>query len=195
MRPRFHIRWLAVAAIVIASPVAMLGLSAFTSAAAQTSTGSYGAIAHSPGTDSHVAGTASTASATSRPPNGTILYSGISGGLGVLKIDNSRNVSQDAVVALVLGGSKAISVYVRAGSWATVGNIKDGTYTIYCTTGSPPSFSVSEGRFTSGAAYWRFNDTLLFVAPPDYDIWTLTLYPVSDGNAPTTPISPGDFPA
>ena len=194
MRPRLRFRWLAVAVIVIASPGAMLGLSAFTSAAAQTSTGSYGAIAYAPGTGQHVAGTASTASATSRPPNGTILYAGISGGLGVLKIDNSR-VSQDAVVALVLGGSKAISVYVRAGSWATVGNIKDGTYTIYCTTGSPFSFSVSTGRFTSGAAYWRFDDRLPFVPPPDYDIWTLTLYPVSNGNAPTTPISPGDFPA
>jgi hypothetical protein len=187
MLRRVLILRIAVRTGVLAALVLVVGLLATPPVSARSSA--------APGTVTLVPAAASTASATSRPPNGTILYAGISGGLGALKIDNSRNVSQDAVVTLVLGPSKAISVYVRAGSSTTVGNIKNGTYTIYFTTGSPFSFSVSKGRFTSGAAYWRFNDRLLFVPPPDYDVWTLTLYPVPNGNAPTTPINPGDYPA
>jgi len=134
---------------------------------------------------------ASITCATSRPPNGTILYAGISGGLGRLTIVNG--LSQDGVVALVRGSSKAISVYVRARSSTTVGNIKDGTYTIYFTTGS--LFSVCNGRFTRGAAYWRFNDRLPFVSPPGYTVATLTLQAVPGGNAPVSQVNPGDFPA
>ena len=90
------------------------------------------------------------------------------------------------MVTLLRGQSKAISVYVRARSSTTVRNIKDGTYTMYYTTGFPFSFSVSRGRFTRGATYWRFNDRLRFVPPLGYTVGTLTLYAVSGGNAPTT---------
>ena len=148
-------------------------------------------IAYSAGTG-NAAGAASTACATSRPHSGTILYSGIRGGLGRLTIKN--HLSQDGVVVLVRGRSKAIGVYIRARSDTTVGNIKDGTYTIYFTTGS--RFSVCQGRFTRGASYWRFNVHATFVtAPPQYTVATLTLYAVSGGNAPTTQINPGNFPA
>ncbi len=137
---------------------------------------------------------ASTASATSRPANGTILYSKIRGGLGRLTIKNG--LSKDGVVTLMLGRSKAFSVYVRAGKNTTVRNIKDGTYTVYFTTGSPFSFSVSKGRFTRGAAYWRFDNRLRFASPPPYyTVWTMTLHPVRNGNARATQIKPGDYPA
>ena len=72
-------------------------------------------------------------------------------------------------------------------------NIKDGTYTIYFTTGS--LFSLSKGRFTRGATYWRFNNRLRFVPPPYYTVAILTLHAVKGGNAPTTQIPPGDYPA
>ena len=95
---------------------------------------------------------------------------------------------------LVRGRSKAIAVYVRAHASTTVGNIKDGTYTIYYTAGS--RFSACTGRFTRGATYWRFNDRLRFVTTPQgYTVWTVTLYAVSGGNAPATQINPSDFPA
>lgn len=144
-----------------------------------------------PGTVTLVSTVASTASTTSRPRNGTILYSRIRGGLGSLTIKNG--LTKDGVVTLVLGRSKAISVYVRGRSSTTVRNIKDGTYTIYFTTGS--LFSVSKGRFTRGATYWRFNNRLRFVAPPYYTVATMTLHPVKGGNAPTTQIKPGNYPA
>ena len=92
------------------------------------------------------------------------------------------------MVALVLGGTKAISVYVRARSNATVRNIKDGTYRIYFTTGS--RLNRSTGRFMKDAAYYRFKKRPSF--PPS---WSLTLHGVTGGNAPTTRVNPRDFPA
>ena len=171
---------------VLAALVLAVGLLATPPVSAQSS-----AAPAPPGTVTLVPA-ASTAIVTSRPPNGTILYAGISGGLGRLTIKNGP--SQDGVVTLVRGRSKAISVYLRARSSTTVRNIKPGTYTIYYTTGSPFSFSIPKGRFTRGATYWRFNDRLRFAAPPRYTIGSLTLYAVSNGNAPTTQIPPGDYP-
>ncbi len=136
---------------------------------------------------------ASAASVTSRPANGTILYSKIRGGLGRLTIKNG--LSKDGVVTLMLGRSKAFSVYVRARSNTTVRNVKDGTYTIYFTTGSVSSFSVSKGRFTRGAGYWRFDNRLRFASPPYYTFWTITLHAVPGGNARATQVKPGDYPA
>jgi hypothetical protein len=183
MKPRPHFRRLAVAAVVVAGALAVPGLPAAASTATQAPTHSLSSTA---------AGAAATACATSRPRNGTILYAGISGGLGRLTIKNRPG--QDGVVVLVRGRSKAIGVYVRARSTTTAGSIKDGTYTIYFTTGS--RFSACTGRFTRGATYWRFNDPLRFVTTPQsYTVWTVTLYEVSGGNAPTTQISPSAFPA
>ncbi len=174
---------------VLAALVLAVGLLATPPVAAQSS-----AAPAPPGIVTLVPAAASTASATSRPANGTILYSKIRGGPGMLTIKNGP--SQDGVVTLMLGRSKAFSVYVRARSNATVRNIKDGTYTVYFTTGSAFSFSVSKGRFTRGAAYRRFDNRLRFVSSPQYyTIWTITLYPVKRGNAPTTPISPWNYPA
>lgn len=171
---------------VLAALVLAVGLLATPPVAAQPS-----AAPAPPGAVTLVPAAASTASATSRPPNGTILYSKIRGGLGRLTIKNG--LSKDGVVALVRGRSKAIGVYVRARSSTTVRNIKDGTYTIYFTTGS--LFSVSKGRFTRGATYWRFNNRLRFVPPPYYTVAILTLHAVKGGNAPAKQIKPGDFPA
>ena len=135
MRSRPCLRWLAVAAVAAASFLATPALPALASATTHA---------------------APTACATSRPHSGTILHSEIRGGPGTLTIKN--HLSQDAAIVLVLGRSKALSVYVRTHASTTVGNIKDGTYTIY---------------FTAG---------------------TLTLYAVN-GNAPSTQVSPGGFPA
>lgn len=188
MRPRPHFRRLVVAAAAaVVSVLAVPGLSAAASAATQAPY--YGTAAHS--ISLHAAGAASTACATSRPHSGTILYAGIKGGLGRLTIENG--LSQDGVVVLVLGRSKAIGVYVRAHASTTVHNIKVGTYTIDFTTGS--RFRVCTGRFTVGASYWRFDFRLPFVAPPRFTVATLTLQPVSDGNAPVNQISSSQFPA
>lgn len=127
-----------------------------------------------------------TLSPVSRPPNGTILYSRIRGGTSSLRIRNG--LRQDGVVALVRGRSKAIGIYVRARSRATVRNIKGGRYQIYFTTGS--RFDRAKGRFVEDAAYYRFKQRLSF--PPS---WSLTLHGVVGGNAAVRHVRPKDFPA
>jgi hypothetical protein len=182
-----NLRRLAVAAAAAASVLTAIGLPAAASAATRAP---YGATASSAG--AHAAAAASATCATSRPHSGTVLYAGITGGQGRLTIQNG--LSQDGVVVLVRGRSKAIGVYVRAHASTTVRNIKDGTYTIDFTAGS--LFLACTGRFASGASYWRFSSSPAFVTTPtEYTVWTLTLQPVPNGNAPTTQISPADFPA
>jgi hypothetical protein len=132
---------------------------------------------------------ASTTCATSRPHNGTTLYSKITGGLGTLTVVNK--LSQDSVVVLVRGSSKAISVYVRAHKHTTVRNVKEGRYVIYFGTGS--GYSACQGRFTLDAAYYRVGGHVRFVAYPYYSTDTLTLYAVN-GNASDTQIPPNQFP-
>jgi hypothetical protein len=184
---RPNLRRLAVAAAAVASVLTATGLPAAASAATRAP---HEATASSAGT--HAAAAASATCATSRPHSGTILYAGITGGQGRLTIHNG--LSQDGVVVLVRGHSKAIGVYVRAHASTTVQNVKDGTYTVDFTAGS--LFHTCTGRFTSGASYWRFSKSLAFVTTTtEYTLWTLTLQPVPNGNAPTTQISPADFPA
>ncbi|MGP3960154.1 hypothetical protein ACTWPT_29520 [Nonomuraea sp. 3N208] len=130
--------------------------------------------------------------AAARPSNGKILYDRISGGHGTLKIRNGT--SKDGVVTLVRGRTKAISIYVRARSTASIKDVRDGTYRIYFTTGY--RFSTSKGRFTRGALYQRFNDRLKFTTTSTQTtIWTLTLHQVKGGNAQTSSVNPKDFPA
>ncbi|TYB61782.1 hypothetical protein FXF51_27290 [Nonomuraea sp. PA05] len=136
--------------------------------------------------------TLSAESALARPRNGTILYDRISGGQGRLKIKNG--LSTDGVVALVRGKTKAISIYVRAKSTATINDVRDGTYRIYFTTGT--RFNVSKGRFTRNAVYQRFNDKLKYrTTATRIPGWSLTLNPVRGGNAGTSRVNPKDFPA
>jgi hypothetical protein len=111
--------------------------------------------------------------------------------MGTLTIKN--HLSQDAVIVLVRGRSKAFSVYVRTHASTTVGNVKDGTYAIYFTNGL--RYSVCQGRFTSAASYWRDDKRVPFVTTSsESTVATVTLYAVN-GNAPSTQISPGGFPA
>lgn len=173
MRSRCDFWRLGVAAVAVASALAVLGLPSAASAATRTAPQSV-----------------SSTCTTSRPHSGTILYSGIRGGLGRITIKN--HLSQDSAVVLVRGKSKAIGVYVRSHATVTVHNVADGTYTIYFTVGS--GFSVCHGRFTSGASYWKVKNRLPFVAPPDYTIATLTLFAVNGGGSPTSQISPSSFP-
>ncbi|WP_329079963.1 MULTISPECIES: hypothetical protein [unclassified Streptosporangium] len=134
----------------------------------------------------------SSTEAAARPGNGKILYDRISGGRGKLKVKNGT--SRDAVVTLVRGRSKAISIYVRARSTASVTDVRDGTYTIFFTSGH--NFNVSRGRFTRTPSYQRFDRRLRFTSTStSWSIATLTLNPVRGGNARTTGVNPNDFPA
>ncbi|MER6829168.1 hypothetical protein ABT352_24530 [Streptosporangium sp. NPDC000563] len=134
----------------------------------------------------------SSTEAAARPGNGKILYNRISGGRGKLKVKNGTG--RDAVVTLVRGRSKAISVYVRARSTATATGVRDGNYTIFFTSGH--RFNTSRGRFAQSPSYQRFTDRLRFTTTTTSStIGTLTLNPVRGGNARTTGVNPNDFPS
>ncbi|MEV4377131.1 hypothetical protein [Streptosporangium sp. NPDC049644] len=151
-----------------------------------------GSIAATPAAASTAETVTISAAAAARPGNGKILYSRYSRGQGTLKVKNGNRT--DAVITLVRGRSKALSVYVRARSTATVRVVRDGTYTIFYTSGH--RFSTSSGRFTRNPAYRRFDKRLRFVTTSTSStIWTLTLTPTRGGNAPTRGVSPSDFPA
>jgi hypothetical protein len=185
LRPGF---WrLAVAAAAVVGALALPALPAAASVAAPAAPHSLSSASY------QAAGAASAAScATSRPRTGRILYAGIKGGLGRLTVKN--HLSQDSVIVLVRGRSKAIGVYVRAHATTTVHNIKPGTYTIYFTTGS--LFRKCTGRFTRGASYWRIKQHLTFLTLPHFSVDTLTIFAVKGGgNAPTSPIGSKGFPA
>jgi hypothetical protein len=171
------LRRFAVGAVAVAGALAISG--APTAASAATQHTPYAALA-----------APSKTCTTSRPHSGAMLYSGIRGGQGTLTIKNT--LGQDSAIVAVAGRHKAFAVYVRAHARYTVGNVKPGTYTVYFTAGS--RFSVCGGRFTSDASYWRVKKELTFVPPPNYDVWTVTLYVVNGGNAPTNQISPSGFP-
>jgi hypothetical protein len=174
LRPKFL--QLALASVAVTSTLAITGLPEAASAA----------TAHTP---YQQLAAASTTCNTSRPHSGTMLYSAIRGGQGSLEVKNT--LSQDSAIVVVEGQSRAFSVYVRAHARVTVGNVKPGTYTVYFTSGA--RFSVCQERFTSDASYWRVKKQLTFVAPPNFDVWTVTLYSVN-GNGPSDQISPSGFP-
>ncbi|MDP9850181.1 hypothetical protein [Streptosporangium lutulentum] len=132
------------------------------------------------------------AEAAARPANGKILYDRISGGQGILRVKNGT--TKDAVVTLVRGKTKAISVFVRAKSKATVDDVRDGTYRIYFTSGY--RFSTSKGRFARSASYQRFDRQLTFTTSATRTSgWELTLNTVKGGNARTSGVNPKDFPS
>lgn len=130
-------------------------------------------------------------SAAARPSNGRILYDRYSGGRGRLTIRNGT--SRDSVITLVKGRTKAISIYVRARSTATIKDVRDGTYRVYFTSGY--RFSTKTKRFTRSASYQRFDDRLRFVTTAtSYRIYTLSLQRVVGGNASSSAVNPRDFP-
>ncbi|TDE54676.1 hypothetical protein E1295_14200 [Nonomuraea mesophila] len=123
-----------------------------------------------------------------RPRNGKIIYDRYSGGSGRLRIRNGT--SKDGVVTLVKGRKKAVSIYVRARSSASVNDVRSGTYRVYFTTGH--RFHAKKRKFTRNASYQRFDQRLRFTSTSG---WRLTLNPVRGGNARTRSVNPKDFPA
>ncbi|TDC98155.1 hypothetical protein E1292_35745 [Nonomuraea deserti] len=131
---------------------------------------------------------AAASTAAARPRNGKIIYDRYTGGGGRLKIRNGT--SKDGVVTLVKGRTKAVSIYVRARSSASINDVRSGTYRVYFTTGY--RFDTKKRKFTKNPSYQRFDQRLRFTSTSG---WSLTLNPVRGGNARTRSVNPKDFPA
>ena len=85
-----------------------------------------------------------------------------------------------------------IAVYVVGGQSLAI-LVPLEVYDIYYATGD--YWRGEDYLFGPGTAYYHCDDKFKFSAGNDkYLGWTLTLYPVADGNLDTDPISAADFP-
>jgi hypothetical protein len=130
-----------------------------------------------------------------RLANGTLIRNGGRGGRAYLRIRNG--LSHDAVVTLVRGKSRVLSVYVRKNKSYQINGVRDGTYRIYFTTGD--DWDGSARTFTRNCDFSRFEDPVRFQTfytggSIQWQNWSLTLHPVLGGNARTRSVRPGDFP-
>ncbi|MGI8332648.1 hypothetical protein ACRYCC_22075 [Actinomadura scrupuli] len=130
-----------------------------------------------------------------RPPNGSRVRPGDRSGLSELSVDNDG--SADAVITLAIGRRPLYSVYVRKGGKYAVPRVKDGTYTVFYSTGS--GWDAAAKAFSTGCEFQRFEKPLTFgtartATGTGYSRWKIILQPVDGGNARTEPVGPGDFP-
>ena len=126
---------------------------------------------------------------------GTYLRDTDRSGNGQLTIENGGD--GDAVITLTRSGAHSFAVYIRKNASYTVKGVRDGTYTVYFTTGS--DWDSGHKGFTSGCAYQKFDDTLKFTTvygstQIEYTTYTLSLYAVAGGTASTSDVPPGQFP-
>jgi hypothetical protein len=125
-----------------------------------------------------------------RPKNGEILRSGKLDGYGELTI---KNGGSDAVVTLTKKKDPVVSVYIRGDKEATVKGVRDGSYTVFFTSGGRWDGKVR--AFGRDCTFQRSEKKSEFeTTDTSYTILTYTLYKVAGGNAPTKDVDPGDFP-
>jgi hypothetical protein len=126
------------------------------------------------------------------PESGRNLAEPVTGGHGVLSIDNGT--ANDAVVAVISNSRSVIRrFYVRAHSVATARSIPIGTYRLRFAFGN--DFSLATHRFCSLLGAQEFDHRFVFDEAPEpgaveYTIERITLHRVANGNAPAHRISP-----
>jgi hypothetical protein len=128
-----------------------------------------------------------------RPATGTFITGPARRGSGQLKI---KNGGSDTAVSLVPVGADTrplFTVYVRGGNDYTVPGVAAGTYRIYYATGA--NWNPQRRGFLNDCAFSRFDDTFPFRAAPAISTWEITMTPVAGGNASTSDVDPGAFPA
>jgi hypothetical protein len=132
---------------------------------------------------------------TRRLSTGSYIRSESRTGRGTLTIHNGG--THDAVVTLVRGKSKVISVYVRKKGKFTVSGVRDGKYRIYFTTGA--DWDRKAKSFTRSCSFSQFDDPLGFKTTYTsthvrWQTWRITLHRITGGNARTRNVDPDKFP-
>ena len=125
------------------------------------------------------------------PENGTVSVakSAYLQGDGTLKIVNEtgNDQSDDAVAELVSGSTLVYKVYIRAGNTYTIQNISDGSYQLaFCFGTNCEEFDDPFSYVTTVSDNGNYQDT-------QYATYTITLNPVTDGNAQTSSMSSQQF--
>lgn len=143
-------------------------------------------------------------SATATPTPVTVRYStGTNlirpsdvGGRGSRQISNGT--SSDAIAKLVDSETnKTVRlVYIQASSNFTIGNIRPGNYVLKFSLGT--GYDEKAGKFISSQSFAKFDDLLKYTEEETetgiyFHKKRVTLNPVPNGNASTSPISESDF--
>ena len=122
--------------------------------------------------------------------NGFVLSRKGGTGPGILVIKNGNN--REGVVKLV-SKDKRMSIYVARKGSAQVTQIPDGNFDVYFASGV--SWDGKRNTFTRNCGFTKFEDKMKFTSGGgQYTQFTITLNPVSGGNAPSRQIDPKDFP-
>ncbi|MCA2179020.1 hypothetical protein LDL08_22780 [Nonomuraea glycinis] len=132
---------------------------------------------------------------TRRLSNGTFLRKSGLGGRSFLQIHNGG--SRDAVINVMRGKSKVLSVYVRRKAKFKINNVSDGTYRVYFTHGV--DWDRKGGAFNRECSFQRFQKSVKFkttitATQIRWTDWRITLHAITGGNARTSPVDPDDFP-
>jgi hypothetical protein len=119
-------------------------------------------------------------SVNGRGTNGKIVQRSGARGPGRLEIDNGS--SSDVVIVVTNSSPRKpqVSIYVRAGSKATLNGIR-GSYYVFFKSGT--SWDAANRRFTEDCAYERYDDRF----DGSFD-WTISLARTPLGNAPTSEV-------
>jgi hypothetical protein len=131
-----------------------------------------------------------------RLPNGRYIRTEQRSGKGNFAIDNGGE--RDAVITLVRGKSKVISVYVQKKGKFTVPGVRDGKYSVFFTTGV--DWDSKAKAFTRSCSFQRFDESFAFKTTftsteVRWSNWRISLHETVGGNAKTSEIDPGEFPA
>ncbi|MFI7446659.1 hypothetical protein ACIBQX_04085 [Nonomuraea sp. NPDC049714] len=132
---------------------------------------------------------------TRRLNNGTFLRKGGLGGRSSLQIHNGG--TRDAVINVMRGKSKVLSVYVRRKAKFKINSVSDGTYRIYFTSGV--DWDRKRGAFSRECSFQRFQNSVKFrttvtATQIRWTDWRITLHAITGGNARTSKVDPDDFP-
>lgn len=117
-------------------------------------------------------------------------------GLGRLTVDNDTD--SDAVISLNTGKHTSFMVYVRKNAKTTVRGVRNGSYTVYFTTGA--DWNSAKRSFTRGCEFQKFDDKANFrtrsvSGGTQYQILTFSLGLTPLGNATTSDVPADEFPS
>ncbi|MEU8201026.1 hypothetical protein [Streptosporangium sp. NPDC049046] len=131
-----------------------------------------------------------------RLSNGRFIASEGRPGRAYLELRNGTR--QDAVVVLVRGKKKAVTVYVRRKSNFKIQGVRDGSYKIYYTLGE--DWDAKAKTFTRSCDFEQFGKSVRFRTVNTgtqirWTNWTITLHAVTGGTVKPKKVKPGDFPS
>ncbi|WP_433360662.1 hypothetical protein [Streptosporangium sp. CA-115845] len=132
---------------------------------------------------------------TRRLSSGKFITSERRPGRAFLELRNGSR--QDAIVVLVRGKRKAVTVYVRKKSKFKIRGVRDGSYKIYYAFGE--DWDSKARSFTRSCSFEQFGKSLRFrtvhtATQVRWTDWTITMHNVTGGNVKGKRIKPGDFP-